>query len=96
METLNQFQMEHRNQLTEIHDLCCFERKKDSKAFWKRVFEAGEVESGEPVSQDSFEMCLIKAKDLLFNEGRKIFTRKKTKFNPRWFKVTRAGQFRNI
>lgn len=81
MEYMKQLSLEQREALTDIFDRCFFSNKNDKTKFWLRVWEAGEVEAGEPISQDSFELCLLKAKDILFDRGVDIFTRKRAIIN---------------
>jgi Mg2+ and Co2+ transporter CorA len=76
MDNLNSFRQDQLSTLTDIHNMVCFS-KKDSKRFWLKVCEAAEVEAGEPVSQDAFELALLTAKDILLEEGRRVFTRVK-------------------
>jgi len=68
---------DQRMALTEIHDMCFFETDKQSDSFWEKVALAGEFESNEVISQDSFELAMYEAKQILFNQGVNIFTRKK-------------------
>lgn len=80
MDYLHMLTTEQREEILEVFEMCFLSNKEEKSRFWKRVWEAGEVEAGEPISQDSFEMCLLKAKDILFDRGLKVFTRTKPRF----------------